>query len=510
MNRIKKISRHIYHEIIRKISPIEISGGLSVSDSAIRYIRFNKEGVIKEMASLRLPAGIVKGGKIINNEVIISALSALRNKIKISTSNKVEIILSLESDSIYSQLFTLPQLQEPLLTEAAELNVQIISPIDIKTAYYSYQIVSSPDKTVSGVYDMLGVFIKSSIIDDWINACKTSGFTPIAVEFQTLSITRAVTELAQAQENGMIMIINVVSEGINFIIVKNNNLYFDHFYPWKFIQEKDKSISIEELKQIILTETNKVINFVATKFGGSLSSIRISAKEVSEAIILSLKEQYPTIPVIKITIQGKQAPPLWLAALGAAKRGTLLRSEDTMISLTPQQVIEEYKNNQTLTMIYLWRKITTVVLCFFIIIFSLGNLFLRQVLIDTDQQLLRGLLPEEERELNVLKTKANEFNSLLMLTKSALTLENDIYPFISEMLTTGEDIQINRLSFRDIGSPIELRGSAPSSSAVVRFQRRLNEKTNITELQLPIENLVTIPDGRTTFVMSFRITNLDF
>ena len=510
MNLIKKIIRHIYYEIIRKISPIKISGGLSVSDSAIRYIRFNKEGVIKETASLRLPVGIVSGGKIINNEIIIGALSALRNKIKISASNKVEIILSLESDSIYSQLFTLPQLQEPLLTEAADLNVQVISPIDIKTAYYSYQVIGSPDKTVSGVYDILGAFIKSSVVDDWINACKTSGFTPVAVEFQTLSIARAVTELAQIRENGITMVISVVSEGINFIIIKNNNLYFDHFYPWKFIQEKNKSISVEELKQIILIETNKVTNFAVTKFGGSLSSIRISAKGVGGAIITSLKEQYPTIPVTEIIIQGKQAPSLWLVALGAAKRGTLLRSEDTMISLTPQQVIEEYENNQVFMMIYLWRKITMVVLCFFIVVFSLGNLFLRQVLLDADQQLLRGLLPEEERELNVLKTKANEFNSLLALTKSARALESNIYPFISEMLTLGEGVQINRLSFRDIGSPVELRGSAPSSSAVVQFQRRLGEKTNITELHLPIENLVTIPDGRTTFIMSFRITNLDF
>jgi len=510
MNRIKKIIRCIYYEIIKKISPIEVSGGLSISDSAIRYIRFNKEGTVKERESLRLPADAVSGGRIINNEIIIGALTALRNKIKIPASSKAEVILSLESDSIYSQLFTLPQLQENLLAEAAELNVQIISPVDIKNAYYSYQIIGSPDETASGGYDLLGAFVKSSVVDDWTNACKASGFIPIAVEFQTLSVARAVTELAQIRETGITIVISVISEGINFIVIKNNNLYFDYFYSWKFIQEKDKSISIEKLKQIILIETNKVINFVATKFGGALSSIRISAEGVGEEIIIALKEQHPTIPVTGIAIQNKQVPPLWLAALGAAKRGILLRSEDTMISLTPQQVTEEYKNNQIITMIYLWRKITTIVLCFFIVIFSLGNLFLRQVLIDTDQQLLRGLSPEEEYELNVLEGKANEFNSLLALIKNARASENNIYPFVSKILTLGEDIQITRFSFRDINSPVELRGSAPSSFAAVQFQRRLEEEPNITELLLPIADLITAPDGRTTFVMSFRIISLDF
>ena len=510
MNRIKKIIRHIYREIITRISPIEISGGLSVSDSAIRYIRFNEDGVVGEKASLRLPAGAVSEGRIINNEIVIGALTTLRNKIKIPASRKAEVIFSLESNSIYSQLYALPQLQESFFAEAAELNVQAISPIDIKTAYYSYQIVGSSSKTASSGYDLLGAFIKSSVADDWISACKTAGFMPVAVEFQTLSIARAITELAQIRESGITMVINVVSEGINFIVIKNNNLYFDHFYPWKFIQEKDKPISIEKLKQVILAETNKVVSFAVIKFSGTLSSIRISAEGTSEAIITGLKEQYPTIPVTEITIKDKQAPFLWLAALGAAKRGLLLRSEDAMISLTPQQVIEEYENNQVIAMICLWRKISTIILCFFIVIFSLGNLFLRQVLLDADQQLLRGLSPEEEQELNVFREKANEFNSLLALIKGARALENNIYPFVTRILTLEEDIRITNFSFRDIALPIELRGSAPSSTAVIQFQKRLEKEPNITELRLPIADLVTTSDDRVTFVMSFRITSLDF
>jgi len=510
MNHIKKISRHIFYKVIKKISPIEISGGLSVSDSAIRYIRFNEDGIIEDKASLLLPAGAVSGGRIINNEIVVGALTALRNKIKISASNKAEVIFSLESDSIYSQLFTLPPLQDSLFDEAVELNVQAISPIDIKTAYYSYQAVGLSSKDALGGRDLLGAFIKSSIADDWISACKIAGLIPVAIEFQTLSIARAITELAQVRENGITMVVSIASEGINFIVIKNNNLYFDHFYPWRLIQEKDKLISIEKLKQVILVETNKVVNFAITKFSGTLSSIRISAEGVSEEIIIAFKKQYPTILVAGITIQGKKAPSLWIAALGAAKRGLLLRSEDTMISLTPQQVIEEYRNNQIIEMISLWRKITAVVLSFFIVVFSLGNLFLRQVLIDSDQQILRGLLPEEEKELNVLREKANEFNSLLTLIKDARVLEKNIYPFISRILTAGEDIKITRLSFRDIGSPVELRGSAPSSIAATQFQRRLSEEPNITELRLPIADLVTTPDGRAMFVMSFRITSLDF
>jgi hypothetical protein len=188
----------------------------------------------------------------------------------------------------------------------------------------------------------------------------------------------------------------------------------------------------------------------------------------------------------------------------------LLRSEDNLISLSPQRVIEEYAENQTIAMVKLWRKISAIVLSFFLLAFCLSDLFLRQLRITAGQQSLRSLSAEEANELGVLRGKADEFNSLVTFVSAAKMQENKIYPFISKVLNLGSNVQVTRLSYQDLSQPVVLNGNAPSTDAVLQFQKRLSEVQNITEIQMPLSSLTSAPNGRTAFVMSFRVTSLDF
>jgi hypothetical protein len=506
----KKTVKRLYGAIVKKISPIEIAGGLVVSDSAIRYVRFGEAGAVVAKASLRLPPGAVVDGKVVDNNVVSAALSSLRDKINVPPSRQAEVVLSISSSAVYSQLFNLPQLEESSLSEAAELNIQMISPIDTKTSYYSYQVVGKPGSVPAGGYELLGAFIGQSIVDGWVAACKTSGFLPIAVEFQALSVARAISDFAGIRGEGITIVLDVESEGMDLVVMKNGNLYFDYFYPWKTIQGEDKSISMDKFKQTLMAETGKVMNFALSKFSGETKSIWVNAEGIGEEIASALKAQYPKIAVSEISIQGKKVPPLWLSAFGAAKRGMLLRSEDNLISLSPQRVIEEYAENQTIAMVKLWRKISAIVLSFFLLAFCLSDLFLRQLRITAGQQSLRSLSAEEANELGVLRGKADEFNSLVTFVSAAKMQENKIYPFISKVLNLGSNVQVTRLSYQDLSQPVVLNGNAPSTDAVLQFQKRLSEVQNITEIQMPLSSLTSAPNGRTAFVMSFRVTSLDF
>jgi Tfp pilus assembly PilM family ATPase len=505
----KQKIKSLYGAVIKKISPIGIAGGLVVSDSAIRYLRFNESGAVVSKASLRLPPGAIEGGKIVQNDVVVGALTALRDRINVHPSRGAEVIFSLDSGAVYSQIFNLPQLEESSLAEAAELNIQMISPIDTKTSYYSYQVVGRPESVPTGGYELLGAFIGKAIIDDWIAACKKSGFLPIAFEFQALSVVRAISEVAGISSNDITLILDVSSEGMDLIIIKNKNLYFDYFYPWKMIQGEDKSISTDKFKQILAAETAKVMNFALSKFSGEIKSIWVSAEGIGEEMVSEIKKQHPSISVAEISAEGKKVPPLWLSALGAAKRGTLLRSEDNLISLSPQRVVEEYAEYQTIAMVKLWRRISSIVLLFFLFAFCLSDLFLRQVRLSAGQQSLRSLSPEESRELSLLRGQADEFNSLVTFVGGAKAQENNIYPLVSKILNLGSNVQITRLSFQGVTQPVVLNGNAPSADAVIQFQKRLAEVPNITEIQFPLSSLTTAPNGRTAFVMSFRIISLD-
>ncbi|MCK9187167.1 MAG: pilus assembly protein PilM [Candidatus Colwellbacteria bacterium] len=497
--------------LLKKISPIEIAGGFVVSDSALRYMRFNENGAVAVSTSLRLPPGAVVQGIIKDVETVTAALRQIRGNVGIRSSRNAEVVLSIDSGAVYSQLFNLPQLEENALSEAAELNIQMISPINIKNAYYSYQVVGrSQDNGSVGGYELLGAFINASVIDNWITAFKNAGFLPIAVEFQALSIARAASEIAGIGKGDISLLLDVSSEGLDLIILKNGNLYFDYFYPWRLIQREDKSISIEKFKQVLISETSKVMNFSLSKFNGEIKSIWLSAENISDEMVNTLRAQFPSMPVSEINVGGNKLSALWLPVMGAAKRGMILRSEDDLISLGPLSVIEEYAENQIISMIKIWRNVFVITLCFFLFVFSLSNLFLRRVRLSTGQQSLRTLSAEESRELGELRGKADEFNKLVSFVGEASRQENRVYPFVSKVINLASNIEITRLSAQNFSQPIVLNGNAPSADAVIQFQKRLSDLPNITDLQLPLSSLSTAPNGRTAFVMSFRIMNLDF
>jgi len=511
INKINKTTIiNLYKLVTKKLSQTEIAGGLMVSDSAIRYIRFNENYEVCVKASLRLPPGVVVNGKIEQKDIILEAIIALRRMINITLSRKAEVVLSIASDAVYSQLFNLPKLAEKSFTEAANLNIQMISPTDINYSYHSYQVVGRSTSSAAAEYELLGAFINSSIVNEWTHVCSSAGFLPIAVEFKSLSVVRAVSLFTTIKTNEIALIIDISSEGMDIMIMKNGNLYFDHSYSWKFIQGEDKTISIDRFKQVLIAETSKVINFTISKFNGEVKHILINTEGIQDKIIDILKNEYPTISILTVSMPKKCASSLWLGAIGAAKRGLLSRSEDNLISLTPKSVLEEYRENQILALISLWRKIPIAVLCFLLISFGAGNLFIRNIKLSAEGYSFRTILPEESQELQTLTNKANTLNSLVTLVGGARGQENKVYPFIGQIFNLAHNIQITRLSFPGIDQPIMLGGNAASPSAAMQFQRRLDELPQVVDVSLPLASLITAPDGRTNFLMSFRITNLDF
>ncbi len=501
---------NLYKLIAKKLSQVEISGGVAISDSAIRYVRFHDNNKVCVKASLRLPAGAVIGGKIANKDIVEGALAALRQMISVSSAQKAEVIISLASEAVYSQLFNLPQLTGPSLTEAANLNIQMISPLDTKISYSSYQLVGELASSGAGEYQFLGSFIHSSIIDAWLDVFRATKFSPVAVEFKSLSVVRAASEFTNIAANETALIIDISSEGMDIMIMKNKNLYFDYSYSWKLIQGGNKAISMDKFKQVLITETGKVMNFAISKFGSEVKSILINAEGEVDTMMRALKDAYPVISVIAITVPTKCGSSLWLTALGAAKRGLLSRSEDALISLTPKNVVAEHKENQIFAVISLWRKISITILVFLLFAFGTSNLFIRNIQLGLAEKPAVVASPEDTQEFQYLQNKASALNSLISLVGAAILKENEIYPFVDKIFNLAGNIQITRLSFVSIDQPIMLSGNAVSPSAAMQFQGRLAELPNITNVELPLANLITAPNGRTHFTMSFRITSLDF
>ena len=501
---IRKISFSL-SRFMMMIRGLRTAGGLSVSDSGLRYVHFSDDGSI-EKTSLRLPPGIVEDGKVKDKDNLIKALSALRNNIKISKEEMAEVVISLESRVVYSQFFNLPELDEGALSEAAQLNIQMISPMPLNQAYYSYERIGKPSNGIG--FEYLAAFASSSVIDEWISALKESGFIAIAIEFQSLSSVRLAMESGVVDRSVISLLVDISDEGLGLSLIKNGNLYFDYFYPWKMIQGEDKVISTEKFDASLISEINKVVNFAISKFGESVRALIVNSDSLGDREVALLSEKFPSIKVLKIPVE-KEVCCSFSAAAGAAKRAIATRSSDNLISLTPVKVTVEYFRTRMFSMIRLWRRAFIVILLFFIFSFGAADLFFRSIRINVAETTIRDLSPAEAVELAALTSEANDFNKMIALVSEAKRGENKFEPIISKIVAIGGDVRISKLSIQNIAVPVTLTGEAPSAESISKFSRRLSELKNISEIQLPLSSIVASANGKTSFTMSFKILSLE-
>lgn len=491
--------------ILKRIMPLPISGGLAASDSALRYCRFNEAGTIISEASLRLPPGIVVGGRINDKPLLVAALKKLRSMTDIAKAEKGEVILSLPSPLVYSQIFSLPDLPDVALAEAADLNIRMISPINLNESYYGYQVVGVAEGGFGK--EVLVAFIPSAVSDEWAIAAKDAGFLPVATEFHSLSLARLV---AVALDPLLLhLAVNVASEGVSLILLKNGSLVFDYFFSWESVQKGDKRISFANLKDVLFAEINKVINFSISRFGGEVRSIIVNAEGFEEEIIAGIKTAFPSLKITKFIPPGGKAPGL-AVTIGAATRGRIMRSADEMLSLSSITVVEEYEQNRILSAIIFWRRLSLVSFGFLLLVFSVANIFLSRMAMEAETGIARKLTTEELSEYGRLKTLATEFNSLVSSVAAIRFEENRVLPFIDRISEyAGSDIRFTRFTFQSLSQPVVLNGVAPSMDVILSFHRRMLQAPGISSVELPLASVQVSPSGEASFLMSFRVASLD-
>jgi len=491
-------------KLIRAISQLNAAGGLVISDSALRYVKIDGGKLVR--ASLRLPPGIIEDGKVKDRPAVLAALKQLKDQIALSRRKKVEAVVSLENTLVYSQVFNLPPLEEKLLADAAKLNLQMISPIDIKQAYYGYQVIGQVAADGRQL-EFLGAFVQANVVDEWTGALRETGWTVVAVEFQALSLIRAMDYLKvkKTVPNLSYIVLGISSEGLDFIIARNHSLYFDYFYPWRLIQRDERRISWERLTEVIISEVERVINFSSFRFNSEATCLCLISQGLNKEIIEMIKNRFPKLSVEEVALNGEKLYPGWTEALGAAVRGELPRSKDKFVSLAAVSISEEYYQGQVLNMVGLWRNIFITALSFFLVIFVLGWIFLSNINGNLKKELASARLTAEPVEFPALKKQAEDFNKLVDFIGKARKNETFLTPLLSKLeeLSRANNITLTRISIQS-DDQVVVNGSAPSESAVIKFKNDLASLPQISEVKLPLEFLTL------DFSLSFKVKRADF
>jgi len=481
-------------------------GGLEISDSSLRFLQVKNNSVVR--ASLRLPPKIIQDGVLKDARLFTDALRGLHQQIN-DKPKPINVILIIPSALIYAQSFSVPILEKKQMSEAIDLNLQMLSPNDIDKSYYDYQEISE-NKSL-GTVDLLGAFVKGDVIDDYKKIIKASGFNIIAIEFAGLALTRLIkqrwTGLTTDQRY---LVVSLDSSGVLMLILKNGNLYFNHFTPWKEIVQSAKDsekFEFKDIKEFFSREVQRVLNFYLGRFGNSLQESILISPSFNYEIVKLLSEEFK-LKIRNLAIaELPKLRPTWFAALGAGLRGLVSRSKDTEISLTQTEAQTEYYFERGLHFLAIWRNIALSVLVFLLIAFTATATFFRQEAQKLENKTASEFSIEDARVQIEAQKEISYFNDLVDSIAGAVDQESGLSFFMSELnRLAGETILLTRIN-HNIGALVSLAGVADSQQDAIAFKKRLDSYPDYIGVDLPLSNIRTELNGTITFSLTFKVAS---
>ena len=485
--------------VVERLSSRPRIGGVHVSDSVLYFAMSAPE---ERSQSLRIPPGVLREGKVADRERFLEILTQFREMVGGDERRPVPVVVTLPAGLVYTQSFTVPNTGSSSLREAAELNMQMLSPLPKEQAYLGWQLIrETPDH-----YELLGAFAEKAPVDEIRTALVAARFQPVAIEFPSLSLARVVQEVYHSSPHPM-LVLNLSSDGVNLFIFWNGALYFDYFRSWYSIQGDAREIPRERFDAVIVQEVQKVVNFSLSRFQEMPSEVFLVAPGFEAELHLIFAEQLK-LRTVPIELTGSAFMPPWYPALGAALRGELDRSRDRQISLAPVSSADLFFREQLIDFIQLWRGITVAVLGLFLVFFMSVSSLLSTQAQSLESQLDLFSDQHQVAQLSELRGVAGRFNELVRTIGSVRTEVNPV-PYLFRFITdlgVANRITVLSFNFSGFGFPVALVGGAATYDMVAAFKNVLESTNGVSNISLPLAQIAQQEDGSVVFALSFQFT----
>ncbi|GEM_PF-1046022 len=493
----------VIRRFLHFINPHPPVGGLEISGNLLQFIIV--KGGEAQTSSVRLPAGAIENGKVKDAGLLKAAATELHRQIT-TGSRKAYVVLTIPEHSIYTQAFPLPKASAERLEEAVSLNLQMASPLEYSQVYADWEkIKEEPD----GQTEILSAFAPRSVVDDFIRVLEESHFVVVAVESSGLALARLFRADLSTKDLSVILT-RLTSDGLAFFIIRRGYLYFSRFSPWQETQ-----ITLRVLEEALSRETQRVINFLRSHWPGNLDAIYYLAPTVVLGAAMEKALQGQASAIRSMTDFLKSAGPAvglssineeLAVATSSALRGRMPRFADTMISLASPGTEEEYRRQELLNFVRVWRTMGLAILIFFLGAFVAADFFFMNLEDSIKSQESALGSPAEAKEFEAVRIIQNRLNRVVASVRKAKEERKTPVPFIEKLynLAQSSGIFIDRIFIQGETLPVVVNARAPDEMSAVSFKERLSNDPAFGSIDLPLSTISKNSDNMLVFVMTIR------
>lgn len=477
-----------------------IVGGLEISDTVARYSIWDGRAWIDK--SLRLPPNLVQGGKISDYPRFVAAMRELHALIA-PKGRLANVVLSLSSVNVYSQVFSLPVIEGENLDKAIQLNIQMVSPAQSSETYSGWQMLGEDQQSVR--LEILSSFINREVVDEILRGLREAKFIVHSVESRALSLTRLIRQMgAGFDPKQSYLALSLDSSGLEFLVIRHGQLYFHYFNSWQDLYGAEKQISKTIFEAAIIRNMHQVLNFYNSHWSDPLAGVYISTTALKDDIIRIIQTNFQ-VNILELQLTSPvPVNPDWYVCLGSALRGFFSQKDDQEISLLGMTAQEEFSRSQLVSFFNFWALLLPVSLLILVSVFFSAKFFLDRTSAALKAESQIGT-ESQLAEIRNLQSKMNEFNQMVTLIESSkakasrLEIMNGLRP-----LATSYGISI--LHFTQQGpNSYNMTGKAPTETSLRSFTEDVKKMQGVTYPEgwsFPFNQVKTDQDGL-SFVLGF-------
>lgn len=499
----KGVVRRLFREARKFFVPFPPVGGLEINDAGLRFLLI-REGTFA-LASLRLPPGIVAGGEVKDQANFIAALRSIRGQVS-GAGKFIHAVVLLPPEAVSTQPFTLPDLSEGQRREAVQLNLGMMSPIEVGRVYAGAQALSR-DPNPAHQREYLAAFTERRAADIFSSCLRAADFRVVAMEFPGLALVRTVRELgSEAFRSGAYLLVQVSSVGLALMVIKEGNLHFHRYRSWAELARESggREIGGEALMNFLRDELRRVLNFYGSRWGGSLGNTILMGGALQETLRTMLADEFGCT-VQSFTLEGaRDLEEAWFPALGAAWRGLIPRGKDDFLNLAAETVETDYREARSASFWNLWQKVVGVALGLVLALFIGADAYLMRREKAIQAELGAIASGNERAEIAAFEAEARAFNDLVRIGLEVDDLSRDWSPFFETLVTlAGEGISLENIAVRSGGATVA--GSAVTEVSALAFKNKLLAEEQFADVSLPLSNILARADGSVGFTITFKL-----
>ncbi|HVM76594.1 MAG TPA: hypothetical protein VMU07_00355 [Candidatus Paceibacterota bacterium] len=497
----------IKQKILSWLRVQSIGGGLEITDQVIRLALV--DGMTIHTLSVRLDPGILKNGTVADPGGFRTALRALRKSVSEikHSSRRLSVSVVLSAVNVYSQVFSLPIIEGSDFEKAVALNVQMLSPMDINQVYSGWERLGRDDKTLR--IEMLAAFVDCKTVDGIAAALFDSGFIATSVESRALSLARLIRKQGQGIDLGRsYLMISVGVAGLQFLVIRHGNLYFDYGSSWATVMDERGDITVERFTETLLGDFRQVSNFYSQHWGEPLAGIILDTAAFQDAATNALKS-ISSVPIVPLVLGGVSGlPSEWFPALGTSLRGGDGRDKD--INLLGGGAQEIYREEKILNFLGFWRAVVPIAFALLLIAFTLADSFLMNTKASIDAEATLKISNSQLSRVNQLEASATAFNAAVA---NVISIESGIRPkylAVDDLLglASSTNVTITHMSLTG-QNQMALAGQALDENSILALKDAIQKDPRFGAVNLPITNIQQTESGY-SFSMTFPLSSQAF